>query len=50
MTEKEYKSKILQLADISKELTIMLDERGQDLFEEYVEIYAEIVKFELLNK
>lgn len=50
MTEKEYRDKILQLADISEELTFMLSERGQDLFEEYVEIHTEIVKFELLNK
>lgn len=50
MTEQEYKNKILQLADISKELTIMLDERGQDLFEEYVDIHTEIIKFELHNK
>ena len=50
MTEQEYNNKILQLADISKELTIMLDECGQDLFEEYIDIHTEIVKIELFNK
>lgn len=46
MTEKEYHEAVYYAAEISEELTMMLDERGQDLFEEYVSIYEKIIKYE----
>ena len=47
MTEKEYHEAIYRAAEISKELTLMLNERGQDLFEEYVNVYEKIIIYEM---
>ena len=47
MTEQEYHEAIYYAAEISRELTMLLSERGQDLFEEYVNVYEKIIKYEI---
>ena len=47
MTEKEYHEAIYRAAEISKELTMLLGECGQDLFEEYVNVYEKIIIYEM---
>ena len=46
MTQEEYKNAIFCAAEISKELTLMLNQRGMDLFEAYGNVYEKIVKYE----
>ena len=47
MTDKEYHEAVHCAAEISKVLTLILDECGQNLFEEYVNIYEKIIKYEM---
>ena len=47
MTKQEYHDAVYYAAEISEELTLMLSERGQDLFEEYVNVYEKILKYEM---
>ncbi len=46
MTQEEYKNAIYCAAEISKELTLMLNQHGMDLFEAYGNVYERIVKYE----
>ncbi len=50
MSVEEYRNAVIRAAQISVELSAMLDERGQDLFEEYGNTYEEIVRHETANK
>ncbi len=50
MTYDEYKNAVFCAAEISKELTLMLNERGMDLFEAYGNIYETIIKYEIYVK
>ena len=47
MTEAEYHDAFYYASEISKELTMLLDERGQDLFEEYVNVYEKILRYKM---
>ncbi len=47
MTQEEYKNAIYCATEISKELTLMLNQRGMDLFEAYGNVYEKILKHEM---
>ncbi len=47
MSQEEYKNAIFCAAEISRELTLMLNQRGMDLFEAYGNIYEKILKYEI---
>ncbi len=49
-TKEDYNAAILQAARISERLTRKLDEEGQDLFEEYCELYAKMLDYERTQK
>ncbi len=50
MTEESYRAAILRAAEISRLLNLKLDKEGLDLFEEYGDLYGEIVKYEIMHK
>ncbi len=49
MTVDEYRNAVFCVAQISKELTAMLDEQGLDLFEQYSNTYEGIIRYEMTN-
>lgn len=50
VTNEEYKTAVLRAAEISEKVTDQLDDAGLEWFEEYCEIYKDIVIYELENK
>ncbi len=48
MIYEEYREAIHQLAEISKKLILKLDEEGQELFEEYCNLYEQVAAYEAL--
>lgn len=50
MSVQEYDAAILQAAEVSKLLTMMLDEEAQELFEKYGNLYERIVRYECVNR
>lgn len=47
MTEKEYKELLYRSVAVSEQLTRMLSEEGQDLFEEYFELYEKMLRYQI---
>ena len=50
MTKEEYWNKVHRMAEVSRLLTLKLDEEGQDLFEEYGNLWEEVVKYDTIQK
>ncbi|MEE1013502.1 MAG: hypothetical protein U0L92_04220 [Clostridia bacterium] len=50
MSVQEYHAAILQAAEVSRLLATMLDEEAQELFEQYVNLYERIVRYECVNR
>ena len=46
MTAEEYWGKVHRMAEVSRLLTLKLDEEGQDLFEEYGNLWEEMVEYQ----
>lgn len=49
MTKEEYWDKVHRMAEVSRLLTLKLDEDGQDLFEEYGNLWEEVVRYDTLK-
>ena len=50
MSVQEYHAAVLQAAQVSKLLTMMLNEEAQELFEQYGYLYESIVQYECVNR
>ena len=50
MTKEEYWDKVHRMAEVSRLLTLQLDEEGQNLFEEYGNLWEEVVKYDTIEK
>jgi len=46
MSQEEYRNTLVQAAQIGEELTLLLGEYGQDLFELYGELCTRIARYE----
>lgn len=50
MSVQEYHAAVLQATQVSKLLTMMLNEEAQELFEQYGNLYESIVQYECVNR
>ena len=50
MNAADYREALLQAAQISKELTLQLDDDGQELLETYANVYEQIIRYECANQ
>ncbi len=50
MNAADYRAALLQAAQISKELSLRLDDDGQDLLESYANVYEQIIRYECANQ